>query len=91
MADHIYIKCLDQMAGYSPYKVYSEDDWMSVMWNDKMHDLNIWWDENKDRWQWAIYPLRQGERDGLGWRLETDTSVIVAEGNAQVAEDYEGH
>ena len=99
MADHIYIKCLGETFGArSPYKVYSEDDWMSVMWNDKMHDLNIWWDENKDQWQWAVYPLKVGPRDGSRrqgpWRgdmLTTDTSVIVAEGNAEVAEDYEGH
>ena len=31
MADHIYIKCLDEMSGYGPYKVYGEDDWMLLI------------------------------------------------------------
>ena len=91
MSDHIYIKCRDDMDGYPPYKVYDMDDWLSVMWNDEMHDLNIWWDENKDQWQWAVYPLKVGPRDGLGWLLTTDTSVIVASGDAEVAEDHAGH
>ena len=39
MSDHIYIKCRDDMDGYPPYKVYDMDDWLSVMWNDEMHDL----------------------------------------------------
>lgn len=91
MANHIYIKCLGDLGARSPYKVYGEDDWMTVMWNDKEHDLNIWWDENKDQWQWAVYPLRVGPRDGLGWRLTTDTSIIVASGDAEAVEAYEAH
>ena len=43
MSDHIYIKCLDEMSGYNPYKVYGEDDWMLVMWNDKMHGVRTDW------------------------------------------------
>lgn len=57
MKDFIFIKCLDDMEGYPPYKVYEEDDWMVVMYNDDMHDLNIWLDDDTNEWQWAIYPM----------------------------------
>ena len=87
MADHIYIKGLDEMSGYPPYKVYDEDDWMSVMWNDAMHDLNIWWDDIKDAWRWTIYPLHKNA-DGTWY---TDARKKVADGDAVVLEDYEGH
>jgi hypothetical protein len=94
MADHIYIKCLGETFGArSPYKVYDTDDWMSIMYDrsDKgrptEHDLNIWWDENKEKWQWAIYRLRK-DREGM---METDGHLAIASGDAEVAEDYEGH
>lgn len=86
MANHIYIKCLGDMSGYAPFKVYDEDDWMTVMWNDKEHDLNIWWDDLKNQWRWAVYRLRL---NGFTWDTETDPEV--ANGYAEVVEDYEAH
>lgn len=88
MADHIYIKCLGETFGArSPYKVYDTDDWMSVMWQNEMHDLNIWWDENDEQWKWSVYRLRKMP-DGT---VQTDAVLPVASGDAEVAEDYEGH
>lgn len=77
----IYIKCLGDMSGYAPFKVHDENDWMTVMWNDKEHDLRIWWDDFKNQWRWAVY------HGVFTWDTETDPEVAC--GYAEVAEDYE--
>jgi len=90
MADHIYIKCLDEMSGYGPYKVYGEDDWMTVMWNNMPHDLNIWWDDLKNQWGWGLYRFQLVSKRGGGF-LGRDERDALASGDAVVLEDYEGH
>lgn len=79
MKDYISIKCLGKMSGYDPYKVYEEDDWLRIMWDDKEHDLNIWMDDDINKWCWAIYPLKDNG-DGT---FSTDTSIVVASGAAK--------
>lgn len=94
MSDHLYIKCQGELSSYSPYKVYSEDDWMTIMYspdgryeNATLHDLNVWWDDLKEAWRWTIYPLH---RVGRSFQ-ETDTQTIISSGNAEIAEGYAGH
>ena len=91
MADHIYLKCKGELSGYSPYKVYSEDDWVTVMYSpdgyDKatLHDLNLWWDDLKKTWRWTIYPLHR-----LGRTFPpTVHDTIMASGECDVMEKHE--
>lgn len=75
----VYIKCHgEDMDGRDPYLVHEDDDWLNVMWNDEMHDLNIWLDDKTNKWRWAVY-------------VKDDYSVRVAEGHATPRVDYEGH
>lgn len=92
MTDHLYIKCLGEMSGYSPYKVYSEDDWATVMYSPDgydsatLHDLNLWWDDLKEIWRWTIYSQHR-----VGRSFPKTVPPIVASGVAEIAENYEGH
>jgi hypothetical protein len=90
----IYIQLIGEaFDGRSPYKVYEEDDWLTVMYDcrdnrrPEWHDLNIWLDENTDTWKWAIYCLKK-ERDGM---VQTDTRLAISSGDAVIAKDYAGH
>ncbi len=84
MADHIYIQCIGElMDGRAPYKVYKTNDWFRILLDDKdpeltLQDLNIYWEDDTRRWRWAIFP-------------NTAPAAPLAEGDAVVLEDYEGH
>lgn len=85
MKDYISIQCLGKLSGYAPYKVYDDNDWLAIVYqleggkHPEMFDLNIWLDDDTNKWCWAMYPLVTDDQ-GV---TSTDTANCVASGPAK--------
>lgn len=85
------IRCLGEpMDGRSPFMVYEEDDWLDVLHDSgkfkstpTSHRLNIWLDDQTDKWRWALYDIPWWSKKSLG--------TSIAHGDAEPVVDYEGH
>ena len=87
------IKCHGEpMDGRAPFLVAEEDDWLTVMHDSgkyksgtpTSHRLNIWLDDQTNKWQWALYDLPW-------WDNKRSLGTAIAHGDAEPIVDYEGH
>jgi len=85
----IPIKCHGEpMDGRSPYMVHEEDDWLDILHDSghyksgtpTVHRLNIWLDDQTDKWRWALYDN--------GWQ-DKKLGNAIAHGDAEPIIDYE--
>ena len=85
MKDYISIQCLGKLSVYAPYKVYDDNEWLAIVYqleggkHPEMFDLNIWLDDDTNKWCWAMYPLVTDDQ-GV---TSTDTTNYVASGPAK--------
>ena len=79
----IRIKCHGEpMDRHSPFLLHEEDEWFTVLHDSghyksgtpTAHSLNIWLDDQTDKWQWALYDL--------AWWNTKSLDTAIAHGNA---------
>ena len=85
-----YVTVLCEGLTTAPHKVYTDDEWYVQMHADKpggepqAYDLNIWYNDLENKWQWAIYPLKK-----VNGSMQTDCSRIIASGYGKVLTEAE--